>query len=426
MDFDQSKIQMVAGKISNNRYLKAVSNGLAMTLPAIMVGALSTLLAGLPFDGYQKLIQNCGLKTYLALPASITTDLLALFTVFFVAYCLAEAFEKDGGIAGLLSLVSFMVVTPLGEMKVGTDLASVIPFDWLGSKGLFVALIVGLLVGRIYVWILERNLVIKLPDGVPPTISKSFVGLVPGFATMVLFLLVRAIFAATSFGSMHQFIYTMLQIPLEGLGGTVGALIIAMVIAHLLWFFGIHGMMIVISIMMPIWMALDMANLKAFSAGQPLPNVIGLAFVMCYVLVGGSGATIGLNLMMLRAKSKRYKVLGGLAFLAGFFGINEPIIFGTPVILNLLLLIPFIAAPAVCILISYFATILNIVPRLMGTYLPLGTPLFLSGFLEGSWRVAALQIILIIVTILIYYPFFKMLDKNAYLEETGGSEPEEA
>lgn len=113
--------------------------------------------------------------------------MLALFTVFFVAYCLTEAFEKDGEIAGLLSLVSFMVVTPLGQMKVGANLAGVIPFDWLGSKGLFVALIVGLLVGRIYVWILDRNLVIKLPDGVPPTISKSFIGLVPGFANILKF-----------------------------------------------------------------------------------------------------------------------------------------------------------------------------------------------------------------------------------------------
>lgn len=424
MGFDQTKIQMVAGKISNNKYLKSIMNGLSMTLPAIMLGAMSTLLAGLPFAGYQKFIQSTGLKTYLALPASLTTDLLALFAAFFVAYCLVEAFEKDGAMAGLISLISFLVVTPLGQMKVADQLVNIIPFDWLGSKGLFVALIVGMITGRIYVWILDKNLVIKLPDGVPPTIGKSFVGLVPGFAIVLFFLAVRALFAATAFGSMHQCIYTMLQIPLEGLGGTLGALILTMVVAHLLWVFGIHGMIIVISIMMPIWMALDMANLKAYSAGQPLPNIIGLAFVMCYVLIGGSGATYGLNLLMLRAKSKRYKVLGGLALPAGFFGINEPIIFGTPVILNPLLLVPFIGAPVVCIIVSYLATVMNLVPRLMGTYLPLGTPLLVSGFLEGSWKIAVLEVLLVVISVLIYYPFFKILDHKAYLEETSENQGE--
>jgi PTS system cellobiose-specific IIC component len=211
----------------------------------------------------------------------------------------------------------------------------------------------------------------------------------------------------------------LLQVPLQGLGGTLGALVIFMLVAHLLWVFGIHGMMVTLSLMLPIYIPLDNANLVAYGTGQPLPNIIGFAFVIVYILIGGSGATLGLNILMaFRAKSQRYRILGRLALPGGVCGINEPIIFGTPVVLNPILAIPFVLTPIVYAVIAYTATVLNFVPRLPGIGLPLGVPVIVSGFLQGSFRIIALQIALILLGILIYYPFFAMLDKKAYKEET--------
>lgn len=157
-------------------------------------------------------------------------------------------------------------------------------------------------------------------------------------------LIVKAIFNVTPWGSVHAVIYTFLQTPLQNLGGSIWALLLAMFVVHLLWLFGIHGMLVVLSVMMPIWISLDLQNLEAYQAGEPLPNIVGLAFVMVYILLGGSGATLGLNLLMLfRAKSQRFKTLGKLAIPAGICGINEPILFGTPIILN-----PIMAIPSSC------------------------------------------------------------------------------
>jgi len=386
-----------------------------------MIGAISTLVSSLPITAYQNFITKTGLKPILALPTSFTTNILAILAVFFIAYRLSEVFEKDGATAGLIALICFFILTPLGQLKSGDSVSSVITFDWLGAKGLFVAIIVGLLAGRIYVFIVDKRWTIKMPDGVPPTIGKSFAGLIPGFIIVVIFLVINEIFKATSFGSMHQFIYTFVQTPLEGLGGSLLASIIAMFASHFLWVFGIHGMMVVFSVMMPIWLSLDMANLSAYQAGLPLPNVLGGYGMLEYVTIGGSGATLGLNILMLRAKSKRYRMLGRLAIPAGICCINEPIIFGTPVVLNPTLVIPFISAPLANLLIAYGLTYIGIVARPMGTQLPLGVPPVIQGFLQGDWTIAALQFVLIFVDLLIYYPFFKILD-NAAAAEEGASE----
>lgn len=415
----QEKIMPVVNTISNNKYLKSVSDGIASTLPAIILGAILTLIASLPIGPYQEFMSNSGLKEILMLPVKFTTDLLALYSVFFIASKTAENFDSDGPTAGLLALVSFFVVTPLESMEAG----SFISFNWLGSKGLFVAIIIGLIVGRIYSLIIKKGIIIKMPEGVPPTISKSFAGLVPAFIIVPIFMITNTAFVNTNFGSLHGLIYKFVQTPLEGLGGTFGALLLVMTLAHVLWLFGIHGTMVVFSIMSPIYTSLNLQNLEAFSNGEPLPNIICSAFLMTYVIFSGSGSTMGLNLYMsFKAKSKRYKTLGALALPGSCCGINEPLIFGTPCVMNVKLAIPFILAPIASTTIAYFATAMGIVPKLMGASLPLGTPVLVSGFLQGSWRIAALQVVLIVVSFVIYLPFIKLLDNEAYAMEQQDSE----
>lgn len=410
----REKFQEFAGKLAENRYLNAISNGLMSLLPVLMVGAISSLLSGLPITPYQNFLKSTGLSFVLGIPSSVTTDCLALYAVFMIAYKLAESFEEDGTIPGVLALMSFLIVTPKASFKDVTGFAS----TWLGAKGLFSALIIGLVVGKIYVAIIKRGIVIKMPESVPPRISKTFAGLIPGFIIAILFTAVAGLFMLTKYGNVQDFIYGVLQLPLQKLAGNFPSMIVFVIVIHLLWFFGIHGVLVCLGMLMAVLLPLDLQNLAAFQAGHVLPNQVGLAFLLNYTLIGGSGATLGLCiLMMLKSKSKQLNIIGKMAFVPGICGINEPILFGVPLILNFRTLIPFLGAPLINITVGYLATVIGLVPAMNGANLPLGTPIVMQGLLEGSWRIALLQIVLVFVDAAIYFPFFRRLDKEKALEE---------
>ncbi|MBN1469550.1 MAG: PTS sugar transporter subunit IIC [Fusobacteriaceae bacterium] len=442
-DFVNNKVLPKAGEISNNRFLKAVSNGFMSLMPVIIIGAIFSLLNGLAIKPYQEFIVKIGLKPLLTIPNMITNDILALYAVFFIAYNLAKSYDKDPGIAGMISLASFLAITPIvnttniikdfvskNNITIPEDLKingfNAIPYDWIGSRGLFVAIIVALVSTIIYNYLLTKGISIKLPDSVPPTIGKSFAGLIPGFVIMILFMLIdRAMTLIPNVNGIHSFIYTVIQGPVEKLlGNNIWSFLFAIFTAQFLWFFGIHGITaIILPIFYPVWTSLTMANINAMNQGvsvYELPNIINRSFFSVYALVGGSGATLGICLYMtLKAKSKQYKTLGKLSWVAGLCGINEPLIFGIPIVLNPYMIIPFILAPFVSIVLAYILTVINILPRLT-TIIPLGTPVVMSGFLAGGvagWRVALFQVVIIIISAIIYLPFFKVIDEKAFKEE---------
>lgn len=407
------KAQKIASVIQRNKYINSISNGLASTLPILLGGAIFTLINTINIPAYQSFLESTNLKTLTSIPPAITIDILSLYGVFAIAYVCATQFKKDGFSAGIVALMSFLIVTPTGLLDDGVTRA--LSFQWLGATGLFVAIIIGILVGRINVLIIDKGFYIRMPKGVPPTIEKSFAALTPAFVIIFLMLIIRGVFAATSYGNIHEFIYTMVQAPLVSLGGSWWAYLIVVVAMSVLWFFGIHGAIVVMGVVMPIWTGLGLENLAAFQAGEELPHKIpGGSFFMVYTALGGSGATIGLIIALLAAKSKRYKTLGKLAVAPGIANINEPIIFGLPMVLNARLLIPLIFTPVVVSVIAMLATFSGLVPPLRGIGVPLGTPIFINGFLEGGWRVPILQAVLIFVSLIMYYPFFKKLDKEAY------------
>ncbi|MDP1511633.1 PTS transporter subunit EIIC [Paenibacillus sp. CMAA1739] len=403
------KLQKVAGTIQQNRYMSAISNGLMSTLPFLIIGAFATLFSALAWEPYQNLIAP--VKAIIGLASTMTTGIIALYAVFFIAYRLAQAFDKDPLVPAATALLSFLIVTPIQTF----DKVRALPLQWLGAQGLFVAMIVGLIAARLYIWIVDRNWTIKMPDGVPPTVVKTFSGLIPAILVALVFVVVAGLFMQTPFGTVHDFIYTYLQIPLEGLGGSLGALIIALIIMQALWMFGIHGAIVILAIVKPIWMSLDLANLDAFQAGSPLPNIIGLAF---WSIFCNYAPMLGFALLLVfLAKSKQLRTIGKLGLPGTFFSIHEPLIFGIPMVLNPLLAIPFIVAPIICAVLGYIATNIGLLPAPIGIYPPFGTPIFALGFIEGSWKLAAAQLVLIPISMLIYYPFFRTLDKQALKKE---------
>lgn len=226
------------------------------------------------------------------------------------------------------------------------------------------------------------------------------------------------IFTFTSFATIHGFIYKVLQAPLTALGDSLGATLVANLFIGLFWVFGIHGANIVGSVMGPIWISLSGENLAAFQAGKELPHIITQQFQEIYLQLGGSGSTLALCLAMIFiCRSQQCKKLGKLALLPGLFNINEPITFGLPVVLNPIMMIPFILTPMILAVVCYVAISLGLVPPPSGVIVPWTTPPIIGGFLIAGFKGAILQIVELAISFFIYLPFLRVVDKQYYEQE---------
>lgn len=411
----------ITGFLSQNKVIQAISKGIMSTMGVLMVGAIGSILLNLPIDAYQTFIKGCGLYNVFNTFVNVTTNMLALYATFTIAYAYTKNTEHDPLVAGVLSLLGFFAVTPMTVVGEGWAAVTNLPLDWLGAKGIFVAMIVSIITAIIYIKLSDKGLIIKMPAGVPEFVSKSFTAIIPGIFVAVVFGAITFIFAKTSYGNLHNAIYTILGIPLTGIGNSVWAACLIYILSGLCWFLGIHGIAIV-STIMPIWLAADAANLAASSAGQAVTNTITYSWINTVSSPGGAGATIGLIIcIILFAKSKRYKTFAKIATVPSLFSINEPVIFGLPCMLNTRLFIPFVFTPVVFIIIGYILTNIGVLPMASGISAPAGTPFIIRGFMIGGWRMAAFEVFTIIASTLIYFPFFKMLDKEALKDESQGS-----
>jgi len=257
-----------------------------------------------------------------------------------------------------------------------------------------------------------------MPAGSPPIVEKSFAAVVPAMLILALTLVARGLFTLTDQGNMFAFVNSMIQQPLTGfMGANIPAAVFAVFMIHLLWFFGIHGGQVIMSLLSPILMPMAIENLNAFQAGAEIPNMIVAGTFQNFAMITGSGHTIGLVVAMLWAKSARFKTLGKLSIVPQFFRINEPVIFGTPLILNMRLAIPFIVMPTLTMLLGLLLTQWGILPNHNGVGTPLGTPLFVMGFLTGGWRIVVFQVIACVISYFAHLPFFKKADAEAYAQE---------
>ncbi len=408
-------------KLQSNKYLNAISRGFSYLMPVLMSGALFTLLGSFNIGPYQAFLKATGLKTFFSFVPSITTDMLAVYTAFFIAKALAgeDMDDKDATIVGMITVVTYFLLVPLTVITAENGRTStLISLSALGTRGLFTAMIIALIIPSIYNFFLKRNITIKMPDGVPEAISKSFGAIIPAVVIMLIFSAVKMLFTFTPYGDMTSFIYKMIQTPLTSLGASPLTFIVFIVLSQILWFFGLHGGQIVGSLLSVLYMPALMENLAAFQAGETLPNLLTMSTWTNFVTLGGSGATLGLCIyMLLRAKSARYKQLGKLTIVPGLCCINEPVIFGFPMVLNASMIIPFIVTPLVNFILTYVVQLIHLVPYCNGVTVPLGTPVLLSGFLCVGWQGALLQVVLIVIDMILYIPFFNAVDKEAFEEE---------
>lgn len=321
---------------------------------------------------------------------------------------------------GVVALAAFLILTP----QVLEGVSGVIPTSSIGAEGMFLGIFTAFISAELYRFFVQKNLTIKMPAGVPGAVSRSFSALIPITLTLSVFLVIRIIFSYTPFDTVQNFIYTVIQQPLTVLGSGLPATLIAVLLIQIFWFFGLHGQIIINSVFDPIWYALNDENLQAFQAGTELPNIVTKQFIDTFLVgMGGSGMTLAVVILIFMiGKSRQLKELGKLGGPAGIFNVNEPIIFGLPIIMNPIIIIPWLIAPVVVTIITYYAMSIGLVPPPAGIIVPWTTPPILSGFLAtgNAWQGAVLQMFNIIVVGIIWWPFLKVLDKNYYENEAKG------
>lgn len=418
--FLEEKMLSVAGKLSANKFLIAIRDGITLAMPLIIIGSLFMIIASFPVPGWETWLGDIGVASYLWKGVDSSFGLIGLVASFGIAYSLTNQYGVDGVSSGIISLATFITVTPF----ISSDAGAGMPTTYMAAQGLFVAIVLGLLNGYVYAWFINRDIQIKLPDSVPPAVARSFSAIIPGAVIITFWLIIFGLLDTFGLPNIHAIAQVVLGKPLGLLGNNIFGTMILVTLNSLFWFVGIHGGNVVNSVMQPVWLANLDANREAYQAGLELPHIFTSSFMDNFVYIGGGGATLGLVLVLgylarKKKTSQQTKVLAPITVVPGLFNINEPTMFGLPIVLNVLLVVPFVLAPIVKVIVAYFAMASGLVPftRTVATWT---MPIIISGFLTTSSLMGAvLQIVIVILDILLYLPFFLAVEKRFKQQELG-------
>lgn len=405
------KLSRFGDKVGNNIYLQAISQGGLSALPVIVVGSFASLFAGLPIHAWQNFIHQTGLAGGLGAVVNATTNLLGLLFTYGICKKLSEKMEIKAQITPILAAIVYVILLPV---TVSAEGGAVLSFDYLGSKGMVVGILVSIITCKLYKFVIDKNITIKMPEGTPSYVSDSFLALIPAFVIIIFAMIVSMLVKFTPYDNVFNMIYSILQIPLTALMGTsLFANSVLNILVQASWALGIHPGYLTGTVG-PIMFALDGANQAAYAAGQQVPNIIGMAFsyiTTTAVLYPAIAVSI-----LLFAKSGRLRTVGKVAVAPAFFGISEPLIFGLPIVLNPLILIPWLIAPALNFFVGYVLVSTGLVARAAGVIV-FNVPMIFTGLLNGSYTISLMEIGLFMLDILLFFPFIKILDKKYSAEE---------
>lgn len=406
------KLTPLAGKLGSNRYLAVLRDAFMLSFPLTMFGSIVVVLNNLPFWSDDLKGTLGGL---FGNGQNATMSIMTIFVTFGIGYYLTRSYDEDGVFGGAVSLASYLILTPFNFTTAeGAEVSGALSLDRLGAKGMFIGMLAAFIAAEIYVRITKKGIVIKMPEGVPDAVARSFASLIPAISTLTVFLLLNALVSGVFTTNLHDVIYTVIQKPLVGLGSGLPATLLSLFFVQILWFFGLHGQIIVNSVMDPIWNTLALENLDAFKAGEALPHIITKPFMETFTVgLGGSGMTLMVVILMAFVmKSRQMKDIGRLAIGPGLFNVNEPVIFGLPIVLNASILIPWVLTPLIVTTINYFSMASGLVPAPTGVTVPWTVPLFFSGMMAtNSLMGGLLQLIDVAIVGVMWYPFLKVVDK---------------
>ena len=371
-------------KLINTKPFLALKGGMLYTMPLTILGSFFLIIANFPVKAVTDIFVKVFGENWAAPINQVTgstMDIIAIVAVIGIAY---EYVENNGYKplpAAVISFTSFLVViNSFVVSEAGEKIGGVIPKRWTGGQGVVCAIIVGLVVGAAYSWFMEKKLTIKMPEGVPQGVANAFLSLVPGIVILTGAMLVHIASSALGDKSFSEIIYAVIQTPLQGATDSLGGVILICFFVPFFWLFGVHGSVVVGGVVDSLLKSNTLANQAILDAGKELTiangaHIVTQQFTDQFVHMTGAGVTLGLVLsMLIVAKSQQYKTMGKMSV-----NINEPVIFGTPIVLNPMLAIPFIAVPMITGLSLYFSIALGILPPFSGVMVPWIIPPVISG-----------------------------------------------
>ena len=443
-------------KFVNTKAITALQNGMVYSLPFIIIGSIFLILGNIPIKSVADAINASGWGAIFAQANNTTFQMMGLWAAIGIAYVYVKNENYEPLAPGLTSAAAFLMLQNLsidnplkaaltsgltdGSMtgKVVTEnidklphalqsflespVTGVINTKWLGGDGMIAAIIVGLLVGWIYTMIMKAGWTIKMPAQVPPAVSNQFTAMIPSGVILTGSMLIYAAFNAFAHTDFLNWIYNTLQIPLQGISDSFGGAIAIGFLVPFFWFFGVHGGLIMGSLVAPMLQANTADNARLFAEGKLTiaqgAHVVTNEFYNNFINLTGSGITIGLIIFTLvAAKSVQLKSIGKLELVPGIFNINEPFLFGLPIVMNPMLAVPFFLTPLVVAASTYLVIKTGIVPPLNGVAAPWTTPAVISGFLIGGWKMAIWQGCTLLISTAIYWPFARKYDKVLLAKE---------
>lgn len=417
------KFTEVSVKIGNQIHLRSLRDAFTTIMPVFIMSGIAVLLNNVVFPWFLSGDKLVSIQTFGTVITNGTLNIASLLIAPMIAYFLAKNRNYDNPISATViaisSLIIMMAVTstlkPLNS-ETTIEVSGVLTFGNLGTQGMFAGIIIGLVATEIYILLSKiKQFQINLGDQVPPAVSKSFTSLIPAAITLAFFAVIATILAVFFRTDLISLISTIIQEPLRKVNTSLFGFLLIYSTANFLFTLGIHQKVINGSLLEPLLLINMTENMAAASAGNEAPHIINYAFANVYAQMGGTGGTIGLIIaVLLFIKYKPYKDVIKLSTAPGIFNINEPIIFGLPIVFNIPMMIPFVLSPCIGALIGYFATISGFVEPL-SVLVPWTTPPIISGFLAsgGDWKVPFLQLVIIIVSVLFYLPFLKLSEKVA-------------
>lgn len=413
----------LAAKLGNQRHLQAISTGMMFSLPFIVIGSFFLIFANPSINMEQYNPETAGIflrflaswKEFavanydiITAPYNLTMGLVGLISAFGIAYSLAKDYGLNAAMNGMMSAVTFaMVCTPVSEGNIN--------LNYLGTNGLFVAILIGLLSVEVSRFFETKNIKFTMPDTVPPMVTMFMNTLLPLLANIVIFYGLNVLFLITTKQIFPEAVMQVLT-PATDLAGSLGGFLLIVTLGNVLWLFGINGSSIIFPLVFTLGIAQTGYNAEQLASGEAMTHLMNLQMFRISVM-GGAGATMGLVILMMRSKVSEYRTIGKISLIPGLCSINEPVIFGLPIVFNPILAFPFLVAPVINLLLTYFAQKLGIIG--LGFIIdPSFTPFVAQAYLSSmDWRNVVFTIFLIFTSAVIYYPFFKVMEKNRLAEE---------
>lgn len=415
------KFTEFAAKLGSQVHLSSLRDAFATIMPLYILAGLAVLFNNTVFQWILSGPALVSAQYWGNLLVNATLNISSLLVAAMIGYCLSRNRGYENPIAAaLVSLATLIIMMP-GSVTVipdgasdGVSVSGVLAFSNTGTQAMFAGILIGLAATELFIFVTGiKKLQINMGDSIPPAVGNSFSVLIPFILVMSFFAIISAILNNVFHTDLITIITVMIQEPLRGVTTGLLGCVILYSLGNFLWLFGIHQTVIYGSLLEPLLIVNMTQAMAAYAAGEPIPNIINVAFVPAFGMMGGSGSTIALIIAtLLFGRNKATRAICKMSAAPGCFNINEPVIFGYSIVYNITMIIPFVLLPAIGIIIGYAATALNFMNECV-VYIPWTTPPLLSGYLAtgGDFRAVLVQTVIIVIGVLLYLPFVKINDR---------------